>query len=139
MGMIKEFKEFAMRGNVVDLAVAVVIGAAFGKIVTSLVEKIIMPIIGWMTSGHNFSDMAIQVGEKIGPDGTVIPEVAIGYGAFIQSILDFIIVAFVIFLAIKAINTLKKKEAAAPVVPPEPSNEEKLLTEIRDLLKNRAA
>jgi large conductance mechanosensitive channel len=137
MGMIKEFKEFAMRGNVVDLAVAVVIGAAFGKIVTSLVEKIIMPIIGWLTSGHNFSDLAIQVGEKIGPDGSMIPEVAIGYGAFIQSILDFIIVAFVIFLAIKAINTLKKKEAAAPAAPPEPSNEEKLLIEIRDLLKNR--
>jgi large conductance mechanosensitive channel len=139
MGMIKEFKEFAMRGNVVDLAVAVVIGAAFGKIVTSLVERIIMPIIGWLTSGHNFSDLAIQVGQKVGPDGAMIPEVAIGYGAFIQSILDFIIVAFVIFLAIKAINTLKKKEAAAPAAPPEPSNEEKLLIEIRDLLKNRAA
>jgi large conductance mechanosensitive channel len=139
MGMIKEFKEFAMRGNVVDLAVAVVIGAAFGKIVSSLVEKIIMPIFGWLTSGHNFSDLAIQVGQKVGPDGTMIPEVAIGYGAFIQSILDFIIVAFVIFLAIKAINTLKKKEAAAPAAPPEPSNEEKLLIEIRDLLKNRAA
>lgn len=138
MGMVKEFKEFAMRGNVVDLAVAVVIGTAFGKIVSSLVDKIIMPIIGWLTSGHNFSDLAIQVGQKMGPDGVMVPEVAIGYGAFIQSILDFIIVAFVIFLAIKAINALKKKEAAAPVAPPEPSNEEKLLIEIRDLLKNRA-
>jgi large conductance mechanosensitive channel len=138
MGMVKEFKEFAMRGNVVDLAVAVVIGTAFGKIVSSLVDKIIMPIIGWLTSGHNFSDLAIQVGQKVGPDGVMVPEVAIGYGAFIQSILDFIIVAFVIFLAIKAINALKKKEAAAPVAPPEPSNEEKLLVEIRDLLKSRA-
>jgi large conductance mechanosensitive channel len=138
MGMVKEFKEFAMRGNVVDLAVAVVIGTAFGKIVSSLVDKIIMPIIGWLTSGHNFSDLAIQVGQKVGPDGVMVPEVAIGYGAFIQSILDFIIVAFVIFLAIKAINALKKKENAAPVAPPEPSNEEKLLVEIRDLLKNRA-
>ncbi len=138
MGMVKEFKEFAMRGNVVDLAVAVVIGTAFGKIVSSLVDKIIMPIIGWLTSGHNFSDLAIQVGQKVGPDGVMVPEVAIGYGAFIQSILDFIIVAFVIFLAIKAINALKKKEAAAPAAPPEPSNEEKLLIEIRDLLKNRA-
>jgi large conductance mechanosensitive channel len=138
MGMIKEFKEFAMRGNVVDLAVGVVIGAAFGKIVSSLVDKIIMPIIGWMTSGQNFADLAIQAGEKAGPDGTMVPMVAIGYGAFIQSILDFVIVAFVIFLVIKAINTLKKKEAAAPAAPPEPSNEEKLLIEIRDLLKNRA-
>ncbi len=137
MGMIKEFKEFAMRGNVIDLAVGVVIGTAFGKIVSALVDKIIMPIIGWLTSGQNFADLAINAGEKVGPDGAVVPAVAIGYGAFIQSTLDFIIVAFVIFLVIKGINTLKKKEEAAPAAPPEPSNEEKLLIEIRDLLKNR--
>lgn len=135
MGMIKEFKEFAMRGNIVDLAVAVVIGAAFGKIVAALVDKIIMPIIGFMTSGQNFSDLTIAVGEKLGPDGAMLPAVAIGYGAFVQSIIDFIIVAFVIFLVIKAINKLKKKEDAAPVPPAEPSAQEKLLMEIRDLLK----
>jgi large conductance mechanosensitive channel len=136
MGMIKEFKEFAMRGNVVDLAVGVVIGAAFGKIVSALVDRIIMPIVGFMTSGQDFADLAIAVGEKPGPDGTVVPAVAIGYGAFVQSILDFVIVAFVIFLVVKAMNTIKKRnEVAAP--PPEPSAQEKLLTEIRDLLKAR--
>lgn len=137
MGMIKEFKEFAMRGNVVDLAVGVVIGTAFGKIIASLVDKIIMPIIGWLTSGQNFSDLAINAGEKVGPDGVVGPAVAIGYGAFLQATLDFIIVAFVIFLLIKGINALKKSEAAAPPAPPAPSAEEKLLIEIRDLLKSR--
>lgn len=135
MSMIKEFKEFAMRGNVMDLAIGVVIGAAFGKIVTALVDKIIMPIIGFLTSGQNFADLALKLGEKTNPDGTVVPAVAIGYGAFIQSIIDFVIVAFVIFLVVKVMNRLKRAEAAAPAAPAEPSNEEKLLTEIRDLLK----
>ena len=137
MGMIKEFKDFAMRGNIVDLAVAVVIGTAFSKIVSALVDKIIMPIIGWLTSGQNFAEMSIKTGEKIGADGVVGPAVAIGYGAFIQSIIDFIIVALVIFLVIKAMNTLKKKQAAAPVAPPELTTQEKLLIEIRDALKAR--
>ncbi len=137
MGMIKEFKDFAMRGNIVDLAVAVVIGTAFSKIVSALVDKIIMPIIGWLTSGQNFADMSIKTGEKIGPDGVVGPAVAIGYGAFIQSIIDFIIVAFVIFLVIKAMNALKKKQAEAPAAPPELTTQEKLLIEIRDALKAR--
>jgi large conductance mechanosensitive channel len=138
MGMIQEFKAFAMRGNVVDLAVGVVIGAAFGKIVSALVDKIIMPIIGWATSGQNFSDMAANVGEKVGPDGTMVPAISIGYGAFAQSIIDFIIVAFVIFMVIKGINAMQKKEEAAPTLPPEPSAQEKLLMEIRDALKARA-
>ncbi len=137
MGMIKEFKDFAMRGNIVDLAVAVVIGTAFSKIVSALVDKIIMPIIGWLTSGQNFADMSIKTGEKIGSDGVVGPAVAIGYGAFIQSIIDFIIVAFVIFLVIKAMNALKKKQAEAPAPPPELTTQEKLLIEIRDALKTR--
>ena len=135
MSMIKEFKEFAMRGNVMDLAIGVVIGAAFGKIVAALVDRIIMPVIGFLTSGQNFNELAFAMGEKTNPDGTVVPAVLLGYGAFIQSIIDFIIVAFVIFLVIKVMNRLKRAEAAAPAAPPAPSNEEKLLTEIRDLLK----
>mgnify|MGYP002790416832 CR=1 FL=1 len=135
MGMMQEFKEFAMRGNVMDLAIGVVIGAAFGKIVTALVDKVIMPVVGYLTSGQNFTEMALALGEKTNPDGTVGPAVLLGYGAFIQSIIDFIIVAFVIFLVIKVMNRLKRAEAAAPAAPPAPSAEEKLLTEIRDLLK----
>jgi large conductance mechanosensitive channel len=137
MGMLTEFKQFAMRGNVMDLAIGVVIGTAFGKIVSSLVDKIIMPVIGWMTSGQNFSDLAFNVGSKLGPDGTSIPAIAIGYGAFLQSILDFTIVAFVIFLVVKGINRFRTQEAAAPAEPPAPTVEEKLLTEIRDLLAQR--
>src|SRR6187402_2204033 len=124
MGMISEFKDFAMRGNVVDLAVGVVIGAAFGKIVTALVDKMIMPIIGWATSGQNFGDLAFTAGTKA--DGT--PAVSIGYGAFLQSALDFMIVAFVLFMVIKAINKMKKKQEAA--APPAPSEQEQLLAEI---------
>ena len=133
MGMITEFKNFAMRGNVVDLAVGVVIGAAFGKIVTALVDKMIMPVIGWATSGQNFADMAWSAGSK--PDGT--PAVSIGYGAFLQSALDFMIVAFVLFVVIKGINNMRKKDAAVPAAPPAPTEQEKLLMEIRDLLKQR--
>lgn len=133
MGMIREFKDFAMRGNVVDLAVGVVIGAAFGKIVSALVDKMIMPVIGWATSGQNFADMAWTAGVKV--DGT--PAVSIGYGAFLQSALDFMIVAFVLFLVIKGINNMRKKDAAVPVAPPAPTEHEKLLMEIRDLLKQR--
>ncbi len=137
MGMVTEFKEFAMRGNVMDLAIGVVIGTAFGKIVSSLVDKLIMPIIGWLTSGQDFSELAFNVGSKLGPDGTTIPAIAIGYGAFLQSILDFMIVAFVIFLVVKGINRLRKKDAATPGAPPAPTTQEKLLIEIRDLLAQR--
>ncbi|HEY0975169.1 MAG TPA: large-conductance mechanosensitive channel protein MscL [Solimonas sp.] len=134
MGMVQEFKEFAMRGNVVDLAVGVVIGAAFGKIVSSLVADVITPMIGLIVGGVDFSDLVITLKAAIGDQ----PAVTIGYGKFIQTIFDFIIIAFAIFVAVKAINRLKRAEAAkptAPPPPPAPSPEEKLLTEIRDLLK----
>ncbi|MGC3981378.1 MAG: large-conductance mechanosensitive channel protein MscL [Steroidobacteraceae bacterium] len=130
MSLAKEFKEFAMRGNVIDLAVGVVIGAAFGKIVSSLVDSVIMPVVGVLTSGKNFSDMATQIGTDA--DGKAV---LLKYGVFIQSIVDFIIIAFVIFLAIRGINKLKKPAPDAP--PPAPPREEVLLQEIRDLLAKR--
>lgn len=134
MAIVKEFKEFAMRGNVVDLAVGVIIGAAFGKIVTSLVSDIIMPPIGMVTGGIDFKDLKYVL--KPAVDKT--PETAINYGLFINNVIDFIIVAFCIFLIVKGINSLKKKEEAAPTAPPEPTKEEILLTEIRDLLAKKA-
>ena len=134
MGMISEFKEFAMRGNVVDLAVGVVIGDAFGKIVASLVNDIIMPSIGYLVGGVNFSDLAIELkAATVDATGAAVPAVLVKYGAFIQTIVDFLIIAFAIFLVVKVMNALKKKEEAAP--PPGPSDEVKLLTEIRDALK----
>ncbi|WP_227978180.1 large-conductance mechanosensitive channel protein MscL [Arenimonas daejeonensis] len=136
MGMASEFKEFAMRGNVVDLAVGVVIGAAFGKIVASLVNDIIMPSIGYAVGGVNFSDLAIELkAATVDAAGTEVPAVLVKYGAFIQTIVDFLIIAFAIFVAVKVINSLKRKEEAAPAPPAEPSEEVKLLTEIRDALK----
>ena len=132
MAIIKEFKEFAMRGNVVDLAVGVIIGAAFGKIVTSLVNDIIMPPIGYLLGGIDFSNKKITLVEA--DAAKKVAEVAIRYGTFINSIIDFVIVAFCIFLVIKGINSMKKKEEEAPAAAPAPSNEEVLLTEIRDLL-----
>ncbi len=135
MGMISEFKEFIARGNVIDLAIAVVIGTAFGKIVTSLVNDVIMPAIGAMLGGFNFSAAAIMLEPaRIGPDGAEIAAVMLRYGMFIQAILDFLIVAFVIFLAVKAINRLKRQPEAA-AEPEAPSAEVLLLTEIRDALK----
>jgi large conductance mechanosensitive channel len=134
MAIVKEFKEFAMRGNVVDLAVGVIIGAAFGKIVTSLVSDIIMPPIGMVTGGIDFKDLKYVL--KPAVDKT--PETAINYGLFINNVIDFVIVAFCIFLIVKGINSLKKKEEAAPAAPPEPTKEEILLTEIRDLLAKKA-
>ena len=128
MSMIKEFKEFAMRGNVVDLAVGIIIGAAFGKIVSSLVNDVLMPPIGVLVGGVDFSNLAITL--KQAAEGA--PAVVIRYGLFINAIIDFIIVAFAIFLVIRAINKFKKKEEAAPAAPP---RQELLLTEIRDLLK----
>jgi large conductance mechanosensitive channel len=136
MGMVSEFKEFAMRGNVVDLAVGVVIGAAFGKIVASLVNDIIMPVIGNFIGGVNFSDLAIELqAASVDAAGAEVPAVLLKYGAFIQTIVDFLIIAFAIFVAVKVINSLKRKEEAAPAAPAEPSEEVKLLTEIRDALK----
>lgn len=137
MSVFNEFKTFAMRGNVVDLAVGVVIGGAFGAIVTSLVGDLFMPMIGILTGGVDFSKAALVLKEA-GADGKT-PAVLFGYGKFIQTVINFIIVAWAIFILVKAINTLKKKEEAAPPpAPPAPSAEEKLLTEIRDLLKKQA-
>lgn len=138
MGMIQEFKEFAMRGNVVDLAVGVVIGAAFGKIVGSLVNDIIMPAIGFLVGRVNFSDLAIELqAASVDAAGAEVPAVMVKYGAFIQTIVDFTIIAFAIFVAVKVINRLKRKQEEAPPAPAEPSDEVKLLTEIRDTLKAR--
>lgn len=122
-----------MKGNVVDLAVAVVIGGAFGKIVTSFVNDIIMPPIGVLMGGVNFTDLKITLKETVGE----VPAVTMNYGAWINTVIDFVIVALVIFLVIKALNSLKKKEAEAPAAPPAPSKEETLLTEIRDLLAKK--
>ncbi len=130
MSMMKEFKEFAVKGNVVDMAVGIVIGGAFGKIVSSFVADVIMPPIGVMLGGVDFSKLAYTVKDAAGD----APAVVVSYGKFIQTILDFIIIAFAIFVVVKAINSLKRKEAEAPA---EPSAQEKLLGEIRDLLKDR--
>ena len=136
MGMIAEFKQFAMRGNVIDLAVGVVIGGAFGKIVTSLVDQIIMPPIGWITGGIDFSDLKWVL--RPGDPAHKVAEVAIQYGAFINTLIQFLIVAFVIFLMVKGINSLRREEAAAPAAePPAPTATEALLTDIRDLLAKK--
>jgi large conductance mechanosensitive channel len=136
MRVVDEFKAFAMRGNVIDLAVGVVIGAAFGKIVSALVDAIVMPALGMVTSGQNFSDLALT----LGLDANGAP-VLLKYGVFLQSVVDFLLVALVIFLAVKAINRLMAPPAApttaAPPAPPPPTREEQLLTEIRDLLRQR--
>lgn len=140
MGMVKEFKEFAMRGNVVDMAVGIIIGGAFGKIVSSLVQDVIMPPIGMLTGGVNFSQLYINL------SGTAYDTLAqaveagapvIKYGVFLQTIIDFVIIAFAIFMMIKALNSMKKKQEDAPAPPPAPSDEVVLLKEIRDLLKQK--
>lgn len=133
MGMMSEFKEFAMKGNVVDMAVGVVIGGAFGKIVTSLVNDIIMPPIGVLIGGVDFSDLALTIQEATADN----PAVTINWGNTAQTILNFIIIAFAIFTVIKGMNKMKKKEEEAPAEPPKPSKEEVLLTEIRDALQNK--
>jgi large conductance mechanosensitive channel len=133
MGFVKEFKEFAMRGSVIDLAIGVIIGAAFGKIVSSLVNDVLMPPIGLLVGNLDFSNLAVTL--KHAADKT--PAVMLKYGMFINNVIDFIIVAFVIFLSIKAINKLKRKTEEKPAVPPEPTREELLLTEIRDILKSK--
>jgi len=134
MGVLKDFKEFAMRGNVIDLAVAVVIGGAFGKIVASFVNDILMPPLGLLMGGVDFKDLKTVLKE-----GTeTVPAVTWNYGMFIQNVIDFLIIAFAIFMVVRTIarmQQLKKQEPVPEPAPPEPSNEEKLLTEIRDLLK----
>ena len=131
MGVMKEFKEFAIKGNVVDMAVGIIVGAAFGKIVSSFVADVIMPPIGVILGGVDFSSLAYTVKDAVGD----VPAVVISYGQFIQTIVDFTIVAFAIFMAVRLINSLKKAEEEEPEEAPEPSPEEVLLTEIRDLLK----
>jgi large conductance mechanosensitive channel len=133
MGMMKEFKEFAVKGNVIDMAVGIIIGAAFGKIVSSFVGDVIMPPIGVLVGGIDFSKLAFIVKAASGE----IPAVVIAYGKFIQAVVDFTIVAFAIFIVVKGINSLKRKEEEAPPAPSEPPAQEVLLAEIRDLLKDR--
>jgi len=133
MSIVKEFREFIARGNVVDLAVGVIIGAAFGKIVTSLVDQVVMPPIGLLLGGVDFSSMKVVL--KPGDAAAKVPETAIAYGAFINTVIQFLIVAFVVFMLVKAINTMRRKEAEAPAEPAAPTTSEALLTEIRDLLK----
>ena len=124
MSMIKEFREFAVKGNVMDLAVGVIIGAAFGKIVGSLVEDLVMPLIGSLMGGLDFSGLAVKIGTA-----------TIKYGKFLQTCLDFLIIAWAVFLMVKAVNRLRREEPAAPATPPAPPKQEVLLEEIRDLLK----
>ena len=136
---MQEFKEFAVKGNAVDMAVGVIIGGAFGKIVTSIVNDIIMPPIGYIIGGVNFSDLKYEL-PKVVVQGVELAPATINYGTFIQTILDFIIVAFCVFIMVKGINRLSRKKAEEPAAPapePAPSAEEKLLEEIRDLLKNK--
>ena len=144
MGFLKEFKEFAVKGNVMDMAVGVIIGGAFGKIVTSLVNDVIMPPIGLVVGGVDFSDMKVTLKQQVlDATGEVVsPAVTWNYGAFIQQVVDFTILAFCVFILVKLINSLNKKKEApapapAPAPEPQPSKEEVLLTEIRDLLKER--
>jgi large conductance mechanosensitive channel len=130
MGMISEFKDFAMRGNVVDLAVGVIIGGAFGKIISALVDKVIMPPIGMLLGGVDFSKLGLTLSEAVGDK----PAVMLGYGEFLNTIIQFLIIAFCLFMVIKAMNSMKKKEEAAPAAPPA---QEVLLTQIRDALIKR--
>ena len=131
MSLLSEFKTFAIRGNVVDMAIGVIMGAAFGKVVASLVNDVIMPPIGVLVGGVEFGNLAVTLKETVGE----LPAVTLNYGQFIQTIVDFTIIAAAVFFAVKVINQLQKQQAAAP--PPAPSREEQLLTEIRDLMKER--
>ena len=135
MGFLNEFKAFAVRGNVIDLAVGLVIGTAFGKIVSSLVADIISPPLGLLIGGVDFSGLSVTLRQAVGDT----PAVTLNYGVFIQTVISFVIVAFAIFLVVRAINSLKRKEAEAPSAPPAPSVQETLLTEIRDALRERNA
>ena len=138
--ILNEFREFAVKGNAVDMAVGVIIGGAFGKIVSSIVDDIIMPPIGWLIGGVNFSELKITLPAKQLADGVQTQAATINYGSFIQTTFDFLIIAFCVFLLVKGINKLSQKKEAKreqPAPAPEPSNEEKLLSEIRDLLKQK--
>ena len=133
MGMMKEFKEFAAKGNMLDMAVGIIVGAAFGKIITSLVGDVLMPPIGLIIGGVDFKTLKLTLKQAVGDTAAV----TMNYGVFIQTIVDFLIVAFAIFLLIKGVNAMRKKKEEAPAAPAAPSNQEVLLGEIRDLLKSR--
>ena len=133
MGVLQEFRDVAVRGNVVDLAVGVIMGVAFGKITTALVNDVLMPPLGMLLGGVDFSDKAIVLRAASGTD----PGVAIKYGVFVNTVIEFAIVAFAVFLLVKAINSLRRQQAAEPAPPPAPTREEVLLTEIRDALRSR--
>ncbi len=133
MKMLQEFKQFAMRGNVLDMAIGIIIGAAFGKIVSSFVADVIMPPIGILLGGVDFSNLAITI--KEGSEG--VEPVLLKYGMFINTVIDFLIIAFAIFMVVKGINSMKKKEEETPAAPPAPTKEEILLTEIRDELRKK--
>ena len=136
MGFIKEFKTFAVKGNMMDMAVGIIIGAAFGKIITSLVNDIIMPPLGVLVGGVDFTDLKLPIkGEYTNEAGELVAAVTLNYGNFFQTAVDFLIIAFAIFMVIKAMNRMKKKEETKPAPPAEPPAQEKLLSEIRDLLK----
>jgi large conductance mechanosensitive channel len=137
MSIMKEFREFAIKGNMVDMAVGIIIGTAFGKIVSSLVNDVIMPPLGFLIGGVDFTELKILMkAATVDEAGNAVSAVTLNYGTFVQTFVDFLIVAFTIFLVVKAINMMKKKqEAAPPPPPPAPSKEEQLLSEIRDLLK----
>jgi large conductance mechanosensitive channel len=135
MGFASEFKAFAMRGNVIDMAVGIVIGGAFGKIVSSFVADVMMPPIGMVTGGVDFKDVAITLKEATVVDGNEVAAITMNVGKFANTLIDFVIIAFAIFMVIKAMNSAKKNEEAKPAAPPAPSKEEVLLGEIRDLLK----
>ena len=137
MSMLKEFKEFAVKGNLADTAIAFVMGAAFGKVVSSFIDGMVMPAVGMLTGGVDFNDMKYKLKDAVvAPDGKeTAAAIYVKYGVFITNIIDFVIVAFVMFMVIKAINKAKKKEVPAPVAPAEPSSTDKLLMEIRDNLR----
>ncbi|MBP1670349.1 MAG: mscL [Bacteroidetes bacterium] len=136
MKLVEEFKQFAVKGNMMDMAIGIIIGGAFGKIVASLVNDVIMPPLGLLLGGIDFTDMkATLKPASVNELGEAIPAVTLNYGTFIQTAVDFLIIALVVFMLIKAMNSLKKKEEAAPAAPPAPTKDQQLLTEIRDLLK----
>jgi large conductance mechanosensitive channel len=138
MGMLKEFKEFAVKGNMVDLAVGIIIGGAFGKVVSSIVSDILMPPLGYLIGGINFTDIKIHLkAPALDMAGKAVQEVTINIGNFIQSMVDFTIIAFAVFLVVKVINTMHRKAEEAPAPPPPPTRQEELLSEIRDLLKKK--
>lgn len=139
--LLKEFKAFAVKGNAIDMAVGVIIGGAFGKIVSSIVNDLIMPPIGWLLGGVDFKDLSLTIGQKLGEDGQTMEKVTLNYGNFLQNVTDFLIISFCVFLLVRFITKLTARRAAepeAPAAPPAPTREEELLAEIRDLLKKRS-